>query len=166
MPMCKECGNVVGPTEIENEICKTCIAKGINSDYKSEKEFLNMYCPNCGTELKGNEKFCPKCGTSITQYTNHNNENKEEDSKDIKGGFLLIEWVLLTFIFYFTSKYQDIAVNAGEAVGGLLFAVIIVGLILLVQKIRGKPYFRPRLHIAIIWAAVDLFVIVKDLGMA
>jgi len=34
-----------------------------------------MFCPNCGTEVGGNEKFCPNCGTELDQSSRISNNS-------------------------------------------------------------------------------------------
>jgi hypothetical protein len=29
-----------------------------------------MFCPNCGTEVSGNERFCPNCGAEVSPARN------------------------------------------------------------------------------------------------
>ncbi|MEA3434352.1 MAG: hypothetical protein U9R13_07185, partial [Campylobacterota bacterium] len=40
MAMCKECGNVVGSDEIENGICKECVAKGVVVEPEVKEEVV------------------------------------------------------------------------------------------------------------------------------
>ena len=36
------------------------------------------FCPNCGNQLLGDEKFCGKCGFDVSKVTQENNINKQE----------------------------------------------------------------------------------------
>ena len=93
MPICKECREIVKDREIVNNICKECLSKKVNSD-KSSERVAKEYCSNCGSGLKGNERFCPKCGTEISMY---------KKSKDIHALVLLIEFILFLFLFFITT---------------------------------------------------------------
>ncbi len=42
MAMCKECGQVVGSNDIENGICKSCIAKGVKVDSVETEDNMNI----------------------------------------------------------------------------------------------------------------------------
>jgi TM2 domain-containing membrane protein YozV len=46
---------------------------------------LTKHCPECGSEVKENEKFCQECGTDLNsenEITNSNNGNSEKEIKN------------------------------------------------------------------------------------
>lgn len=40
--------------------------KGLSGKRSLRNYFNNMYCPNCGVQQEGGEKFCAKCGQQMT----------------------------------------------------------------------------------------------------
>ncbi len=122
-----------------------------------------MFCSECGEKLEEDDKFCPKCGPNVLLSIDSTLQEKTKETiKDIPWIYLFFQWILFTSLFYFFTRhnYQDIFFNAGQAIGGLVLAIPIIVIVFIVKYIRKKPYFSPRLHLSIIWAAIELLAVI------
>lgn len=122
-----------------------------------------MHCTECGEQLEIGDRFCPKCSANILFNIDNNLQEKTKETiKDIPWIYLLFQWMLFTGLFYYFAlhNYRDIFFNAGQTVGGLVLAIPIIVIVFIVQYIRKKPYFRPRLHLSIIWAVIELVALI------
>lgn len=109
-----------------------------------------MFCIHCGKEIIGNDMFCTFCGGKLINETNEVKIYDNTIKKDIPSKylyFLLIAYVLVTLS---NKMYLGIAYCIGYSLGMFLWVLPIIGIVYLIQKIRKKPYLRPKLHIAII----------------
>ncbi len=83
-----------------------------------------MYCPRCGSQLKGGEKFCPNCGVSIwnpnvtesqSVETKQNTNDRNLSRTEVVVGLILA--VVVLFILILTETFPSDSSNGSGSNG-------------------------------------------------
>ena len=113
MAMCKECKSVVGVDEVENGICKTCIAEGIVPEIKEEKK--------------------PSENIKVSNFGNPFSFRGMSGSLDYLVYGVLLTYTLMLFGFFIGIKLENIFI-----LYGLIIAGSIIGLASTVRRARDR----------------------------
>lgn len=64
------------------------------------------YCPNCGKQRNGTEKFCSNCGTRLYQLGNMPHSKKQQFLKTNGISTIWISAVIVLAVFYGVSRFK------------------------------------------------------------
>ncbi len=114
MAMCKECGQVVGADDIENGICKSCIAKGVKADFTEKEDTAN-------TEAK------------VSNFGNPFSFKGKSGRLDY-----LVYGVLLSYVLVGSGFYFGIQTGNPIIFYGALLVAIIISIAATVRRTRDR----------------------------
>lgn len=114
--------------------------------WRPVREVLTMFCPQCGREATGSQRFCKTCGTnlfSVTQalsgfqLSTAEQARLQERIRDFNRGIKLVFTGigLAVFFFFVSSSLKPVGIGA---------LVLFIGL---GQMVRAMVSARPRLEI-------------------
>ena len=105
-----------------------------------------MKCPNCGAEVRKEDKFCGECGNPL----------RPEIAPKWKWGSMIISLFLMFLFWLFSIDCY----NEGIPIGWFIFALPAIAYLMYKERTEGKTYER---LIWVLFPLILLFSVVEEI---